>query len=205
MIISITGRSGSGKSTVVKNLTNIIGLDNICCLHQDSYYKDQSHLLYEKRSKLNFDHPNTIDIELFTLHLLTLVKGFNIEKPVYDYKTHTRSQKTETIYPKKIILTEGIHVLFTEQLRDLADIKVFVDVSKDICFIRRLLRDTLERKRTIESIIDQYLETVRPTQEKFVSPLLKYADFIIKDGGNNVNDIDRLVSIIKKPSSSFDI
>jgi uridine kinase len=200
MIISITGRSGSGKSTAINNLIKIIGHDNICYLHQDSYYKDQSHLQYEKRSKLNFDDPHTIDIDLYTLHLLTLAKGFSIEKPVYNYKTHTRSHKIETIYSKKIILTEGIHVHFTEQLRDLADIKVFVDVSKDICFIRRLLRDTLERNRTIESIINQYLETVRPTQEKFISPLIKYADFIISDGGNNLNDISRLASIIKKRS-----
>jgi len=196
MIVSISGRSGSGKTTVVNNLIEILGRDNISYLHQDSYYQDQSHIPEEKRAQINFDHPDTIDIELFTEHLINLSKGMIIKKPIYNYKTHTREKKTEKIYPKKIILADGIHVFYTKKLRLLADIKVFVDVPKDLCLIRRLLRDTKERDRSIESIINQYIETVRPMQEKYVSPLIKYADLIIKDGGHNIVEIKRLVRLI---------
>ena len=198
MIISISGRSGSGKTTVVENLIKIFGDETISYLHQDSYYKDQSQIPYEKRSLINFDHPDTIDIELFTDHLINLSRGMIVNKPVYNYKTHTREKTTEFIYPKKIILADGIHVFFTKKLRDLANIKVFVDVPKDICFIRRLLRDIKERDRSVESIINQYIETVRPMQEKYVSPSIKYADFIIKEGGHNLRDIKFLSGRINK-------
>jgi uridine kinase len=196
MIISISGRSGSGKTTVIDNLIKALGRDNIAYLHQDSYYKDQRLVPYEKRSQLNYDHPETIDIELFTEHLINLSKGKIVQKPIYNYKTHTREKTTEIVYPNKIILADGIHVFFTNKLRDLANIKVYVDVSKDICFIRRLLRDTQERGRSVESVINQYIETVRPMQEKYVSPTIKYADFIIKDGGQNTKDIEQLVRLI---------
>jgi uridine kinase len=198
MIISITGRSGSGKTTVVNNLISIFGQDSISYLHQDSYYKDQSHVPYEKRKFINFDHPASLDIDLFTNHLIKLSEGTIINKPIYDYKTHTREKNTEEVRPLKIILIDGIHVFSTERLRKLSDIKVFLNVSKDICFIRRLLRDTKERERSMESVINQYIETVRPMQEKYISPMIRYADFIIESGGKNIIEIEKLASAVRK-------
>ena len=198
MIILITGRSGSGKTTVVNSLISILDKSSVSYLHQDSYYQDQSQVPLEKRNFINFDHPDIIDIELFTKHLSDLSNGITIEKPIYNYKTHTRETKTETIHSKEIILADGLYAFYTEKLRDLADIKVFVDVPNDICFIRRLLRDTQERERSVESVINQYIETVRPMQEKYVLPLLKHADFIIKDGGHNIQDIEKLVRLVNE-------
>lgn len=196
MIISISGRSGSGKTTVINNLIEILGHNTVAYLHQDSYYKDQSQIPVEKRNLINFDHPETIDIELFTEHLNNLSNDKIINKPIYNYKVHIRERETEIIYPKKIILADGIHVFLTEKLRNLATIKVFVDVPKDICFIRRLLRDTKERDRSMESIINQYIETVRPMQEKYVSPSIKYADIIVKEGGHNLKEIKKIAELI---------
>lgn len=197
MIILISGRSGSGKTTVVNTLIKIIGKANIAYLHQDSYYRDQSHVPYESRSKINFDHPNTIDLKLFTDHLKLLSEGKKIEKPIYNYATHTREKQTEIITPKNIIIADGIHTLSDSSIRELSDLKVFVDAEIDLCFIRRLLRDTKERGRSVESVINQYMETVRPMQEEFVSPSIKYADFIIKNGGHNIESIQQLIKIIR--------
>ena len=196
MIISISGRSGSGKTTVVNSLIELIGKDKISYLHQDSYYKDQSHIPYEERNRINYDHPDTIELNLFAKHLNLLTNGQTINKPVYNYSTHTREKQTEKILPKKIIIADGIHVLSDRIIRELSDIKVFVAVDKDLCFIRRLLRDTKERGRSVESVINQYIETVRPMQEKFVSPCIKYADFIIKHGGHNLESVKELVNLI---------
>ena len=198
MIITISGRSGSGKTTVVKNLIKILGKENVCYLHQDSYYRDQSHIPYEERERLNYDHPNTLELELFASHLTELAKGKTIEKPAYDFVTHTRSSKTEEVYPKPIILADGIHVLTKKYLRDIADVKVFVDTDSDISFIRRLLRDTKERGRSMESVINQYIETVKPMQEKYIVPTMQYADFVISDGGFNYEAIQQLADLIKR-------
>ena len=196
MIVLISGRSGSGKTTVVNTLIKIIGREKIAYLHQDSYYKDQSHIPYEQRERINYDHPDTIELDLFAKHLKLLLEGKAIKKPVYNYISHTREHKVERVEPKEIIIADGIHTLTNPVIRELSDIKVFVDVAKDICFIRRLLRDIKERGRSVESVINQYLDTVRPMQEEFVSPGIKYVDYIIKDGGYNLKSIQELAEII---------
>ena len=196
IIIGISGSSGSGKTTVVKNLIKILGKENVCYLHQDSYYMDQSHIPYEERERINYDHPDTIEIELFAKHLSMLSKGEFVYKPIYDFITHTREHQTEKILPKKIILADGIHVLTNEAVRKIVDIKVYVDTDPDISFIRRLLRDTKERGRSVESVINQYIETVKPMQEKYIVPIKKYANIIIKNGGYNKIAVNKLISLI---------
>ena len=198
VIVAISGRSGSGKTTVVKNLIKILGKENVCYLHQDSYYKDQSHIPYEERERINYDHPNTIEIDLFAKHLLRLAKGEFVNKPIYDFITHTRKHQTEKISPQKIILADGIHVLTKEIIRKIIDVKVYVDTDPDISFIRRLLRDTKERGRSVESVINQYITTVKPMQEKYIVPTKSYVDFIISNGGFNHPAINRLADLIKE-------
>ena len=198
MIIALSGRSGSGKTTVVKKLIEILGEDNICSLHQDSYYMDQSHIPYEERERINYDHPDAIEIELFAKHLLMLSNGEIVDKPIYDFMTHTRKQERERVIPQKVILADGIHVLTDETIRRIVDFKIYIDAESDICVIRRLLRDTKERGRSFESVINQYLETVRPMQEKHVVPVKKYADFIITDDGSCQSSIEQLAEIIKR-------
>ena len=198
MIIALSGRSGSGKTTVVKKLIEILGEDNICFLHQDSYYMDQNHIPYEERERINYDHPDAIEIELFAKHLLMLSNGKIVDKPIYDFMTHTRKQERERVIPQKVILADGIHVLTDETIRRIVDFKIYIDAESDICFVRRLLRDTKERGRSFESVINQYLETVRPMQEKYVVPVKKYADFIITDDGSYQSSIEQLAEIIKR-------
>lgn len=198
MIIALSGRSGSGKTTVVKKLIEILGEDNICSLHQDSYYMDQNHIPYEERERINYDHPDAIEIELFAKHLLMLSNGEIVDKPIYDFMTHTRKQERERVIPQKVILADGIHVLTDETIRRIVDFKIYIDAESDICFIKRLLRDTKERGRSFESVINQYLETVRPMQEKYVVPVKKYADFIITDDGSYQSSIEQLAEIIKR-------
>lgn len=198
MIILISGRSGSGKTTVVKRLIKMLGKENVCYLNQDSYYKDQSHLPIDKRQKVNYDHPDTIEMELFANHLNLLSNGKSIKQSAYDFITHTRSKKLKTIKSRAIIIVDGIHLLNITFIRNIADIKVFVDTEMDICFIRRLIRDVKERGRSVESVINQYLDTVKPMHEKYVAPSIKYADFIIKDGGHNYAAITQLKDIILK-------
>ncbi|MHA1753374.1 MAG: uridine kinase [Candidatus Helarchaeota archaeon] len=197
ILVAISGRSGSGKTTVVKNLIKILGKENVCYLHQDSYYKDQSHIPYEERERINYDHPDTIEMELFAKHLQMLSKGKPVNKPIYDFVTHTRKRETEKVIPKKIIIADGIHVLTKEAIRKIIDIKVYVDTDPDISFIRRLLRDTKERGRSVESVINQYITTVKPMQGKYIVPIKKYADFIIADGGFNYSAINELAEIIR--------
>lgn len=198
MIVTISGRSGSGKTTVVNKLINILGKENVCCLNLDSYYKDQSHIACEEREKINFDHPDSIEVDFFAFHLKRLSAGWSVEKPIYDFVTHTRSTITEKIIPRNIILADGIHALTYQIIRDIADLKVFIDTDADISFIRRLLRDTKERGRSVESVINQYLETVRPMQEKYIVPTKQYADFIITGGGYNQTAINQLVELISR-------
>lgn len=202
MILLISGRSGSGKTTIVNHLLKHFGKEKVCYLHQDSYYKDQSHIPYEERARINFDHPKTLDIDLFAEHVHELASGRSVKKPVYDYVTHTRLKKYEIIEPKDIIIADGIFVLYQESLREIADLRVFVDTDNDLCFIRRLLRDIKERGRSVESVINQYVETVKPMQDQYVDPCIKYANLVIKDGGHNTKAVHLLIQKILKHANN---
>ncbi|SHJ64494.1 uridine kinase [Tepidibacter formicigenes] len=202
LIIGITGGTGSGKSTVCKTIIESVPKENIAIIEQDAYYKDQSHIPFEERLKTNYDHPLAFDNDLLITHLNELVNGKSIEKPVYDFEKHTRKLgETVTINPKDIIVVEGIMILEDKRLRSMLDIKIFVDTDNDIRILRRLQRDIEERGRTVESVIDQYLTTVRPAHMQFIEPYKRYADIIIPEGGYNEVAIDivvaKLISIIE--------
>lgn len=197
ILIGITGGSGSGKSTVAKAIYKSLPEKNISIIEQDAYYKDQKHLSFEERTKTNYDHPLAFDTELLIKHLKQLLEGNTIEKPIYDFSLHVRKEETVTVYPRDIIILEGIMILEDEGLRDLMDIKIFVDTDDDVRVIRRITRDIKERGRTLESVIDQYLVAVKPAHQQFIEPTKKYADIIIPEGGFNAVAIDILVAKIR--------
>jgi uridine kinase len=197
ILIGIAGGTGSGKTLVAQNIYTELGSDRVVILCQDSYYKDLSHLAPEERSARNFDHPDSIDSELLIEQIKVLLQGKAIEQPVYDFVTHTRTKKTKTIGPHTIIVLEGILILDNPKLRDLMDIKIYVDTDPDIRFIRRLRRDILERGRSLESVIRQYEESVRPMHLQFVEPSKRFADIIIPEGGYNRVAIDLIKTKIE--------
>lgn len=196
-IIGICGGSGSGKSTVTKKLIELIGRENVSVIEQDSYYKDQSNLDFEERVKTNYDHPLAFDNDLLFQHLQMLKEGKSIEKPIYNFALHNRSKEKEIVEPKPIIILEGILIFNEINLIDIMDIKVFVDTDADVRIIRRIKRDMLERGRSLDSVIEQYLATVRPSHLQFVEPSKRYADLIIPEGGENEVAIDILYQKIK--------
>lgn len=197
VVIGVAGGSGSGKTTVTKAIYEHFQGHSILMLEQDFYYKDQSHLPFEERLKTNYDHPLAFDNDLLIEHINKLLNYEPIEKPVYDYTLHTRSNEVIRVEPKDVIILEGILVLEDERLRNLMDIKVYVDTDADIRIIRRLLRDIKERGRMLESVIEQYVNVVRPMHNQFVEPTKRYADIIIPEGGHNHVAIDLMVTKIQ--------
>ncbi|KXG11386.1 Uridine kinase [Anoxybacillus sp. P3H1B] len=197
VVIGVAGGSGSGKTSVVRAIYEHFQGHSILMLEQDYYYKDQSHLPFEERLKTNYDHPLAFDNDLLIEHLHKLLSYEPIEKPVYDYTLHTRADEVIYVEPKDVIILEGILVLEDERLRNLMDIKVYVDTDADIRIIRRLQRDINERGRTLESVIDQYVSVVRPMHNQFVEPTKRYADIIIPEGGHNHVAIDLMVTKIQ--------
>ncbi|MFQ5583257.1 MAG: uridine kinase [Calditrichia bacterium] len=204
ILIGIAGASGSGKTLVAQTLYDTLGSDKIVILGEDSYYKDLAHLPFEERVKFNFDHPDAFDHELLLEHLKMLLNGEAIEHPVYDYSTHTRKKETERVGPHQIIILEGILILNVPELRELMDIKIFIDTAPDVCFIRRLQRDIQERGRSVENVIKQYQKTVRPMYLQFIEPSKRYADIIIPHGGKNVIAIDIIKSKIENLMAEID-
>lgn len=197
VVIGVTGGSGSGKTSVTKAIYESFKGHSILILEQDYYYKDQSHLPFEERLKTNYDHPLAFDNDLLIQHVGQLLRYESINKPVYDYSLHTRSNEIIEVEPKDVIILEGILVLEDERLRNLMDIKLYVDTDADLRIIRRLMRDIKERGRSIDSVIDQYVNVVRPMHNQFIEPTKRYADIIIPEGGHNHVAIDLMVTKIK--------
>lgn len=197
ILIGIAGGTGSGKTTVSREILKLINKKDISIIEQDSYYKDQSYLSFDERMKTNYDHPFAFDNKLLVSHLKQLLNSKSIEKPIYDFERHNRKKETILVEARKIIILEGILILAEKEIRDLLDIKVFVDTDSDVRIIRRIQRDIKERGRSLDSIIHQYMSTVRPAHLQFVEPTKKYADIIIPEGGYNKVAIDLLVSKIK--------
>ena len=197
MIIGICGGTGSGKTTVANRILESVSTDDVVFLQQDSYYRDLDQMPLDYRRKVNFDHPDALDNDLLVEHLRALKAGQTVELPLYDFKNHARRAETLRMEPRPIIIIEGILVFTDERLRDEMDIKVFVDTPDDIRFIRRLRRDVAERGRTTESVIEQYLATVRPMHMQFVEPSKRYADLIIPEGGENQVAIDAIIARVE--------
>jgi uridine kinase len=185
VVIGVAGGTGSGKTTVAHEILNRAGTEKISLIQHDAYYKDLSDLPLAQRAMQNFDHPDALDNSLLIQHLQKLKAGKAVEVPVYDFTTHTRTRKTRRIEPYRVVLLEGILIFADEALRKLMDVKIYVDTDADIRFIRRLERDLAERGRTMESVIHQYMATVRPMHQEFVEPSKRYADVIIPEGGFN--------------------
>lgn len=198
LVIGIAGGSGSGKTTVSREILNKVGADRIAYIPHDAYYKDLSGLPPEAKAKVNFDHPNSLDTELLIEHLNVLSSGEAINLPVYDFSIHSRTEKTVRINPKPVIIVEGILIFSEPKLRPLFDVKIFVDTDPDIRFIRRLKRDIEERGRTPNSVIDQYLSTVRPMHLEFVEPSKRYADIIMPEGGYNIRALELVVARVQE-------
>lgn len=196
IVIGIAGGTGSGKTTLINRIKKEFNND-ITILSHDFYYKENSHLPFEEREKLNYDHPNSFETPLMVEHIKQLKKGMSIERPVYDFVIHNRRSETETVEPAKVIIVEGILIFENKELLDLFDIKVFIDTDADVRIIRRILRDVRERGRSLDSVINQYLTTVKLMHEEFVEPSKKNADIIIPEGGYNIVALQMLSDRIK--------
>jgi uridine kinase len=192
VLIGISGPSGSGKSLIAQSLSRLLPTDDVVILQEDSYYKDLSDMPFDERIRYNFDHPNSFDHSLLIRHLIDLKNGKMIEHPVYDYKTHTRREEARRIGPYCIIILEGIMIFTVPELRDLMNYKIYVDTPLDTCFIRRLSRDMQDRGRSMDSVIQQYLATVRPMYFKYIEPTKEYVDLLIPNDGQNINDIENI-------------
>jgi uridine kinase len=197
IILGVAGGSGSGKTTVVRAITQSLGPDQVAVIHHDSYYRDASHLAPDERAQINYDHPDSLETELLVQHLAELRQGRPVAVPVYDFSEHSRLPGRDHVPPRKVIIVDGLLILWHRELRALMDIKVFVDTDADLRFIRRLERDIRERGRSADSVIQQYLRTVRPMHLEFVEPSKRYADVIVPEGGHNLVAIDMLVTKVR--------
>ncbi|MBJ8325949.1 uridine kinase [Streptococcus pacificus] len=202
IIIGVTGGSGSGKTSVSRAILSKFENSDIAMIEHDSYYKDQSHLTFEERITTNYDHPLAFDTDLMIEHMNELISGRPVDIPIYDYTKHTRSEKTYRQEPQEVFIVEGILVLEDKRLRDLMDIKLFVDTDDDIRIIRRIKRDMEERGRSLNSIIDQYTSVVKPMYHQFIEPTKRYADIVIPEGVSNLVALDlintKIASILGK-------
>lgn len=201
LVIGIAGGTGSGKSTLTKQLVNHFG-DQITVLKHDDYYKAHDEMTYEERTHLNYDHPNAFDTDLMLQHLRQLKKGEPINCPIYDYTVHNRSRNFQVIYPTNVIIVEGTLIFENKELCKEMDIKIFVDTDADIRIIRRIQRDVIERARSLESVISQYMNTVKPMHEEFVEPSKKNADIIVLEGGMNLVAMDMIKNRIRQHLST---
>lgn len=195
-VIGVAGGTGSGKTTVSRRIQEAVGPAHIAYIEHDSYYRDHGHLPPAERARCNYDHPDSLDTPLLIRHLQALCRWEHVAVPVYDFATHTRSTATRTVGPAPVILVEGILLFVERELREALDMRIYVDTDADLRFIRRLHRDISERGRTLDSVVTQYLETVRPMHMEFVEPSKRYADIIIPEGGNNRVAMDMIISRI---------
>ena len=196
MVIGIAGGTGSGKTTITNQIKERLGADVTVITH-DNYYNAQHEMTLEERSLVNYDHPDAYETSLLIEHLAALRRGETVEVPVYDFSISDRTDQTTTVAPSRVIIVEGILIFVDKELRDLMDVKVFVDADADVRILRRILRDVKERGRSLESVVNQYLATVKPMHELFVEPSKKYADVIIPTGGQNIVALDMLVNRIE--------
>lgn len=194
LIIGLAGGTGSGKSTVVREIVRGVAPETVTQLNHDAYYHDYSDLSLEERAGINFDHPDSLETELLVRHLDRLVEGDPVEMPLYDFRTHTRREETVFLRPTRVIIVDGILVLAEPELRARMDVKVYVDTDPDVRLLRRLRRDVKERGRDVDSVLDQYERTVRPMHLKFVEPSKRWADIIVPEGGHNRVAVDMLVT-----------
>jgi uridine kinase len=202
MILGISGGTGSGKTTVAQKIIASIGDANVVYLQQDSYYRNLGDMPLDERHRVNFDHPDAFDNELMWSHLKALRDGESIERPIYDYVAHARKSETIHVLPLPVIIVEGILIFFDARIRQLMDIKIFVDCDADIRFARRLARDLRERGRSVGSVIEQYMTTVRPMHLQFIAPCMRYADIILPEGGFNDVGIDLITNKIRSVLAS---
>ncbi|MBZ0305364.1 MAG: uridine kinase [Anaerolineae bacterium] len=204
IIIAVAGGTGSGKTTVSNAILDRVGSHHIAYLPHDAYYKDLADIPHSDREHVNFDHPDSLDTPLLIQHVRQLRDWQPVEIPIYDFTTHSRMVTTQTVQPQPIILVEGILIYVERELRELFDVKIFVDTDADIRFIRRLMRDLAERGRSAESVINQYLDTVRPMHLKFVEPSKRYADVIVPEGGFNMVAIDMIADRVRSMLQSHE-
>lgn len=197
ILIGIAGGSGSSKTTLANNLVNYFGENEVSILRHDNYYKRHDEMSYEERSRLNYDHPDAFDTELLCAHIRQLKAGYRIEMPVYDYSVHNRSDKTTPVLPNPVIILEGILIFAEPELVDLMDFRIFVDTDADERILRRIKRDVNERGRSLESVMRQYRETVKPMHDQFVEPSKRKANIIIPEGGRNQAAMQMVVDFIK--------
>jgi uridine kinase len=198
LIIGIAGGSGSGKSTVARKVADALARASVAFIDMDSYYRNFAHLPLEERRRVNWDHPDSFDLDLFVSHLEQASRGEPVEKPVYDFVTHTRSVRTEQVAPSDVIVVDGILLLVDERVRRLLDVRVYVDADADVRLVRRIQRDMQERGRPLEEILEQYVTTVRPMHLQFVEPSKRYADVIVPRGGHNAVAIEMIVAKIQR-------